>query len=111
MTVTPCNSVASEIVAGDQITLIEIARQFGVAPSTVLRWLLRGLPDGRGGRVRLEAVRRGKPWITSRAAIERFLAALPQAGVTPATAPLRTPARRERESAAAMKALTEKYKM
>jgi hypothetical protein len=43
-------SVAAEIAGGDQLTLVDIARQFKVAPSTGLRWILRGLPDGQGGR-------------------------------------------------------------
>jgi transposase-like protein len=106
-----CNSVAAEIVNGDQLTLLSIARQFDVNPSTCLRWILRGLPDGRGGRVRLEAVRRGKPWLSSRGALERFLGALPQSAPTQATPSIRTPSMRERDSAAAEKMLTEKYGM
>jgi hypothetical protein len=89
--------------------LLNLARQFNVAPSTALRWILRGLPDGQGGRVRLEAVRRGKPWITSRAALERFFAALPQSTSTPPAPPIRSPARRERESARAAEALNREY--
>jgi hypothetical protein len=102
-------NVAAEIAGGDKLTLQEISRQFEVNLSTSLRWLLRGLPDGRGGRVRLEAVRRGKLWLTSRAALARFFAALPQAGATPTASPARTPTKRERDSARAKKILEQKY--
>jgi hypothetical protein len=102
-------SVAAEIANGDQITLIEISRQFRVNPSTGLRWILRGLPDGRGGRVRLEAIRRGKPWLSSRAALERFLAALPQSAPPSIVQSIRSPAKRERDSAHAATMLKDKF--
>jgi hypothetical protein len=43
-----------------------------VSLSCVLRWVLDGvkLPDGR--RVRLEAIRLGGRWLTSREALQRF---------------------------------------
>jgi hypothetical protein len=102
-------SVAAEIAHGDQLTLITLSRQFSVNPSTCLRWVLRGLPDGHGGRIRLEAVRRGKPWLTSRAALARFLAALPQSTATPNVPEARTPSKREHDSARAAKILKAKY--
>lgn len=103
------STVAAEIANGDQLTLLDVARQFHVAPSTCLRWVLRGLPDGRGGRVRLAAIRRGKPWLSSRAALERFLGALPQSAATSTTPADRTPSNRERDSARAAKILKAKY--
>ena len=101
--------VTAEIVAGDALKLLDVARQFGVHSSTVLRWLLRGLPDGRGERIRLAAVKRGKTWLTSRAALERFLEALPHSAPTSGTPPIRTPTKRERDSARATAALKNKY--
>lgn len=105
------DSLAGEVASGDQLTLIAIAREFQVNPSTCLRWVLRGLPDGQGGRVRLEALRRGKPWLTSRAALERFLAALPQSTTTSGAPAVRTPTKREHDAYRARQALTEKYRI
>jgi hypothetical protein len=71
--------------------------------STVLRWILRGvrLPDGHV--VRLEGIRLGGRWFTSRQALQRFaerqtpkLGATPEQSVVP-----RSPARRQRDSARA----------
>lgn len=41
---------------------------------TVVRWITDGYPAA-GGVVRLEAVRSGRTWLTSREAITRFLTA------------------------------------
>jgi transposase-like protein len=101
--------VAAEIANGDQLTLTDIARQFNVNPSTCLRWILRGLPDGRGGRVRLAAIRRGKPWLSSRASLEKFLAALPQSVPTSDAPNVRTPTQRERDSSHAEEVLRKRY--
>lgn len=106
---TTLPDLAAEIIAGDAITVIDIARQFHVSPSTAFRWMMRGLPDARGERVRLQAIRRGKIWLTSRAALERFLSALPQSAPTPATPPIRTPSKRDRDSVRAKKTLNDKY--
>lgn len=107
--VNASNPVAAEITSGDSITLLDISRQFSTAPSTALRWVLRGLPDGNGGRIRLEAIRRGKPWLTSRAALQRFLSRLPQSAPSTSAAPTRTPTQRERDSARAKQQLHDTY--
>lgn len=74
--------VAAEIAAGGGLALGQAARRFPsyrnsrpVNPSTVWRWLTDGvrLPSGR--RLRLEAARIGGRWLTSAAAIERFIRA------------------------------------
>ena len=70
--------VALEISLGQCVGTVQIARELGISPSAVGRWISRGLPGLPGHRVRLEAVRRGRKWVTSRAALERFFAALPQ---------------------------------
>jgi hypothetical protein len=101
--------LAAEIIAGDAITVLDIARQFNVSPSTAFRWIMRGLPHGRGERVRLTAIRRGKVWLTSRAALQRFLAALPASTAAPSGSPIRPPAKRERETARAKRILATKY--
>jgi hypothetical protein len=101
-------SVAAEVAAGDAITMTQLARQHQTAITTCFRWLQRGLPDGRGGRVFLAAIRRGKKWLTSQAAVQRFFAALPnnvQVAQSPEVA--RTPSKRARATAQAAKTLNE----
>jgi len=77
------------------------------APSTVLRWVLRGVPrPGGGDRVRLEAFRLGNRWMTSMEAFERFVVAQqPDAGRENA-AESRTMNQRRRASDAAASELT-----
>jgi hypothetical protein len=43
-----------------------------VSLSCILRWVLTGATGPSGERVRLEAVRLGGRWVTSREAIQRF---------------------------------------
>jgi hypothetical protein len=40
--------------------------------STILRWILQGAKAPNGARVRLEAIRLGGRWFTSREALQRF---------------------------------------
>lgn len=101
--------LAAEIIAGDALTVIDIARQFSVSPSTAFRWIIRGLPDGRGDRLRLQALRRGKIWLTSRAALERFLSGLPHSAPAPTTPPIRTPSKRQADCQRAKKSLSDRY--
>lgn len=100
-----------EIAGGDTLRLIDLARRFNVCISTCFRWVIKGLPTGDGSRVRLAAIKRGKCWHTSEAAVKRFFAALPQSEQAPAAPPLRTPRKRERDSARAKQALSDKYGM
>lgn len=102
-------SVSAEIVAGDSIPLKKLARQCHTAPSTCFRWVTKGLTDINGQRVFLEAVRRGKLVLTSSAAIARFFALLEYS--KPAPPPIRTPTKRERDSARARKELRDQYGM
>jgi hypothetical protein len=108
----------AEIEAGDGLSLPAAGRLFpahrgdgSVDPSTVFRWRHKGreTPDGR--TVKLEAVRVGGRWLTSRGAVARFVAAL-TAAATPTTAdsplPPRTPNARRKaaeRAAAALRAL------
>jgi hypothetical protein len=73
--------------------------------SCILRWITSGssAPDGR--RVRLEAVRLGGRWITSREALARFAEALtPQFNDEPPPTP-RSPSRRQKASERAARQL------
>jgi hypothetical protein len=102
-------SLADEIATTGGVSLIELARQHRTAPSTVFRWVQRGLPIGNGTRAKLEAVRRGRRWLTSRAAVARFFACLPTNSTPTAMRPIRTPAKREAASKVATKLLHDKY--
>jgi hypothetical protein len=102
-------NIVDEIAAGHAIGPIELAHLHSVDPSTTFRWVIRGLPGRNGARVKLEAVRRGKRWLTTSGAIKRFFASLPISSPQPTTPPVRTPARRQRDTARARKALNERY--
>lgn len=63
--------------------LIPSSRSGGgsINPSTVHRWVHRGIRTPAGGVIKLEAVRCGAQWITSVQAVKRFIEALNEAGV------------------------------
>jgi hypothetical protein len=64
--------------------------------STVLRWVLRGARSPAGHLVKLEAVRLGGRWLTSREALQRFSERLtPRLEGDERTVP-RSPAKRRR---------------
>lgn len=78
--------VASEETFG----LIEASKIFprgrrGKRPhlSTLLRWITDGCRAPGGRRVRLEALRLGSKWVTSRQAIQRFAERLTPSGDAP----------------------------
>jgi hypothetical protein len=67
--------------------------------STILRWVLRGAKAPDGSRVRLEAVRLGGRWVTSREALQRFAERLtPRVGDEVPAPASRSHTRRRRES-------------
>jgi hypothetical protein len=87
-------TVLSEIQSGDGLSLSAAGRMFPahrgagtVNPSTVFRWVTRGTqtPDGRV--VRLEAIRTPGRWLTSRAALARFVTALTSAAEPDGSSP------------------------
>lgn len=89
----PGADLLTEIESGDGLSLSAAGRLFpghrgGIAvdPSTVHRWLTRGSRAADGRVVRLEAVRVGGRWLTSRGAVGRFVEAL-TAAAPPVTAP------------------------
>jgi hypothetical protein len=101
-----------DITSDDTLTLTEACRVLprgrnGSRPhlSTVLRWILQGAPAPDGRRVKLAACRVGAKWITSRAALREFSAALtPRSDGESAPLP-RTPCQGTRASERAAKAL------
>lgn len=73
--------------------------RFGSRPtlSCVLRWILTGVKSPSGELVRLEALRLGGRWVTSREAIQRFAERLtPRFADAPATP--RSPGKRRKAS-------------
>jgi hypothetical protein len=71
------------------------------------RWILRGVPGPEGRRVRLEAVRCGGKWLTSKEALQRFIEAITPRFDTDATTAPRTMTQRQRASALAAKRLAD----
>lgn len=74
--------------------------------STLIRWITRGV-DGPEGKVRLEGLRIGSRYCTSREAIARFVDALNSRLKGKPTPALRTPGRRQRAAERAGKRLQE----
>lgn len=72
--------------------------------ATIWRWITKGARSASGGVVRLEAVRVGSRWLTSAAAVKRFVVALTAASTTDGdvegTVPA-SPTQRNRRAAAA----------
>jgi hypothetical protein len=78
-----------------------------VSFSCVLRWVLEGAKAPSGELVKLEALRLGGRWVTSRKALQRFAERLtPRLDDNPAPLP-RSPARRQREDERAARQLDE----
>lgn len=108
----PVPQVLTEIQDGQGLALSAAGRLFpghrggtAVDPSTVFRWVTRGAKTPAGELVKLEAVRVGGRWLTSRGAVARFVTALtPPAAPAPAPRP-RSAGQRKRASEAAGKKL------
>jgi hypothetical protein len=107
--------VLTEIQSGGGLSLSTAGRLFpghrggkSVDPSTVFRWITKGSRTVGGKTVKLEAVRAGGRWLTSRGAVARFVAALtaaadPASTTTPPAS--RTPAVRRRAAEKAVATL------
>jgi hypothetical protein len=107
-------TLLDEIAAGQAIYLATARLLFPryrlarpVTSSCVFRWTKDGVRGPDGQRVRLEAARLAGRWVTTRAAIARFIAAqTPRLDTHPAPAP-RASAARQRASERAAQALDE----
>ena len=78
----PTQELRAEIEAGQGESLTRAARRFPparlgrpVTPSCLVRWITRGVKGPGGQRVKLEAARLAGKWITTPAAIGRFVEA------------------------------------
>jgi hypothetical protein len=109
--------VAAEIAAGEGLYLAKAARvlprsrlEQPVNPSTLSRWITRGVRLADGRRVHLEAGRIAGRWVTTPGAIQRFIERqIPVQAEQPL--PARTPTKRDRDQAAAAAMLARKYKI
>ena len=78
-----------------------------VNASTVWRWICKGAKTTAGAVVKLEAVRIGQRWLTSREALDRFIQNLtdgstgPTSATPPTTLPITSPSARARRAEAA----------
>jgi hypothetical protein len=77
------SSVITEIAAGQGISPAQASRLLPPVrldkpchPSTITRWILDGAKRPDGTLIKLEAARVGSRWVTTRAALERFLQTL-----------------------------------
>jgi hypothetical protein len=104
----PIPQVLTEIQAGEGLSLSGAGRLFPAHrgdgttdPSTIFRWVTKGARSAAHQVVKLEAVRVGGRWLTSRGAVARFISAL-----TTAADPMQTMLRPvpTRSSAARQKA-------
>jgi hypothetical protein len=92
-----------DITAESVLSLNQAARELPpgrggrpVSLGCILRWVLEGAKAPDGKRVRLEALRMGGRWITSRESLQRFAEALtPRLSDAPMSSP-RTPGRRQK---------------
>jgi hypothetical protein len=102
-----------DITTEDTLTLSDASKilprgRNGARPqlSTLLRWALDGVHGLDGRLVRLEAVRLGRKWVTSRQALQRFVGALtPAPRDNSASPPTRTPRQRQQASERAARRL------
>jgi hypothetical protein len=76
-----------------------------VSPNTVWRWTRDGCRAPDGTTVKLESLRIGGRFCTSREAVARFVAATTGPVEVPPAAPIRTPAQRNRGSERAARKL------
>jgi hypothetical protein len=99
------SDVCDRILSETTRRIEEVAQRHGQHFSTVYRWLFRGLPGPDGKRVRLEACRLGRKWLTSDEAVARFSAALTPNLTAEAPNGPRSASKRQRSSERAGKQL------
>ncbi|MFL5242530.1 MAG: DUF1580 domain-containing protein [Gemmataceae bacterium] len=61
-----------DITSEELIRIEEAASICRTHFSTVFRWVTKGVPGPTGARVRLEALRVGGKWVTTRTALQQF---------------------------------------
>jgi hypothetical protein len=106
------SQVLAEIGGGQGLSLSEAARLFPASrgkgrlhPATIWRWICQGVELSDGSRLRLEAVRLGGRFLTSKEALLRFAAAQNAAGGAASAPAVRSAAQRKRGNADAARQL------
>jgi hypothetical protein len=94
-----------EIEETGGLRIEEVAALARVHFTSCFRWILRGLPSPTGERVKLEATRAGRKWLTSRPAVQRFFERITPGRETISIPAPRSPTRRQRASERAAKSL------
>jgi hypothetical protein len=98
----------ADILSEDTLRLEDAARLCQTHFCTVYRWTTKGLPDQSGVRVRLEALKVGRIWLTSKQALDRFTSALtPTFDDDVPKIDIRTVSKRKKSSEKAERALQE----
>ena len=105
--------IFAEIAAGQGLSITQAARRLPssrngrpVSFASVFRWILKGVRIWDGRTVRLEAARLGRKWVTTPAAIQRFvMAQTPELESQDKLKRIRTPGQRERAALRAAKEL------
>jgi hypothetical protein len=95
----------STILDESKLRIADASRLMHVALSTTWRWIMKGAPSIDGQRVRLEAIRCGTVWWTSREAIDRFVERLTPKPPDETVAPPRTESMRRKASERAARKL------
>lgn len=103
---TTVSQVLREILDGDRLSMVQAAKKIPsfrggrpTSPATLSRWVSDGVRLPTGETVRMEAERVGGRWVTSTAALARFIARQSEAWRVQAPAATRTVNRRERQAA------------
>ncbi|OAI40492.1 hypothetical protein AYO40_00735 [Planctomycetaceae bacterium SCGC AG-212-D15] len=107
--------VIAEIADGQGMSLKDIAKLLPSSRagkpahfSSILRWVVNGVKVPGVGRVKLEAARLGGKWVTTKAALMRFMAAqTPNLEELKQLPKIRTPAQRQRAAEEAGRRLDE----
>jgi hypothetical protein len=96
-----------DILSEETLRIEDVAHLAQTHFSTVLRWILKGLPNPDGIRIRLEALKVGRHWLTSKQALDRFTSALTPSFDDDAKPDIRTASKRKSASMKAEKKLQE----
>jgi hypothetical protein len=97
----------SNILSETTLRIAEAAPIARTSFASLWRWIMRGVPGPDGGRIRLEAIRVGGKWLTSREALERFAEAVTPRFADDVRKPPRTATARQKASERAARKLAQ----
>jgi len=94
----PLSTIISEIVDGNGLSMSEAGKRIPALrgdrrtnPATVWRWVCRGHRLSDGSIIKLEAAKLAGRWLTSRAALARFLERVTAASTPESSNPIPIP--------------------